>query len=195
MAEIFTTYISLGIATASILFVLWDHYKDDRILSKRVQNFYKNIEGLIFSNYKMKINVEKFEETKETCYETEFFKYQKQNVYYRGIVNQVFEDMAKYVGLTYHKRPNYYYTKDNDYFIDKIGDFYNLYCQLNNAIQLGNKFSFYNEQLKKTVVDTQSIKIINDYLETLRKHWNKYYFKRILRKKLKPKIDFNEFLD
>ncbi len=166
MVEIITTYISLGIATASILFVLWDHYKDDRLLTKRVQNFYKNIEGLIFSNYKMKLNLEKFDENKESYYETEFFKYEKQNVYYRGIVKQVFEDMAKYLGLTYHSRPQYYYTKDADYFIDHIGDVYNLYSQL-PATHLGNKFSLYNEQLKKIVIDTNSIKIINDFLESI----------------------------
>ena len=69
MAEIITPYISLGIAVASILFVVWDHFKDDRLLTKRVQSFYGNIEGLIFSYYKMKLSLEKFNESKEKHYE------------------------------------------------------------------------------------------------------------------------------
>ena len=51
MAEIITPYISLGIAVASILFVVWDHFKDDRLLTKRVKSFYQDIEELIFSFY------------------------------------------------------------------------------------------------------------------------------------------------
>jgi hypothetical protein len=55
MAEILIGYTGLFIALVSIGIVIWDHFKDDRLLTKQVQFFYESIENLIFSRYKMNI--------------------------------------------------------------------------------------------------------------------------------------------
>lgn len=195
MAETITSYVSLGIAVASILFVVWDHFKDDRLLKKRVQSFYENIEGLIFSRYQIILNQEKFNESNgNTLYEEEFFKYQKKNIFYRGIVDQSFEDLSKYLGLTYFNKPPYYYSNDNDYFIKHTGAVHKFICQLNQVLP-SPAVCFSDEGYKKIVIDDKNIKIITNFLENLRNHWNTYYYKRILRKKLKSKLDFSDLLN
>ena len=37
-------YISLGVSFAVLFFIIWDHIKDDRILSREIQDFYTDIE-------------------------------------------------------------------------------------------------------------------------------------------------------
>jgi len=47
-------YLSLGVSIAVLFFVIWDHIKDDRILAREVQDFYSDIELLIFTNLQVK---------------------------------------------------------------------------------------------------------------------------------------------
>lgn len=195
MAETITSYVSLGIAIASILLVVWDHFKDDRLLKKRVQSFYENIEGLIFSWYQIILNQEKFKEDNvNTLYEEIFFKYQKKNTFYRGIVDQSFEDLSKYLGLTYFNKPHYYYSNDNEYFIKHTGSVHKFTRQSNQFLP-SPAVCFFDEGYTKIVIDDDNITIINNFLENLRNHWNTYYYKRILRKKLKPNLDFSDLLN
>lgn len=156
MAEIITTYISLGKAVASILFVVWDHFKDDRLLKKRVQSFYENIECLIFSWYQIILNQEKFKENNvNTLYEEIFFKYQKKNIFYRGIIDQSFEDLSKYLGLTYSNKPHYYYSNDNEYFIKHTGSVHKFTRQSNQALP-SPAVCFYDEGYTKIIIDYEN---------------------------------------
>ena len=43
-------YISLAVSITVLFFIIWDHIKDDRILAREVQDFYSDIEMLIFTN-------------------------------------------------------------------------------------------------------------------------------------------------
>ena len=124
MVELTTTYVSLGIALASILFVVWDHFKDDRLLTKRVQSFYSDLEGLVYTYYKTKLIRDQFDESddKNSC-EEHFFKYQRENVFFRGKVSLLFEAFSKYLGLTYFRRPSIYCIQNYDYLIESTGSF------------------------------------------------------------------------
>lgn len=194
MAEIITTYISLGIAVASILFVLWDHYKDDRLMSKRVKSFYQDIEEQIFSFYNSYNYRELWSKNKDNKqYEAKFFEYEKKHVFYRGKVNHNFDEYSKYLGLTYYAG-NGFYINGSNYFIEKNGGIFNFFTRFASAPELNRKRSFFDSTSGVYIFNEESIRIINSFLEALRAHWNKYYHKRILfftfRKKLKPKRDF-----
>ena len=43
--------VGFTIALISIIIVIWDHFKDDRLLSKQVQEFFEDIENVIFTFY------------------------------------------------------------------------------------------------------------------------------------------------
>ena len=109
-------------------------------------------------------------------------------------MDQSFEDLSKYLGLTYFNTPHFYYSNDNEYFIEHTGAFHNIICKL-PQVQIGHTVSFYDEQLTRIIIDKDSIKIMNNVLETLRNHWNTYYYKRIFREKLKPKLDFSDLIN
>lgn len=47
-------YVSLAVSIAVLFFIIWDHIKDDQILSHEVQDFYSDIEMLIFTNLQVK---------------------------------------------------------------------------------------------------------------------------------------------
>jgi len=47
LAEIFEI-IGVFIGVIAILIVVWDHFKDDRLLYRQVQEFYEDIEKLIY---------------------------------------------------------------------------------------------------------------------------------------------------
>jgi hypothetical protein len=195
MGEIIISFIGLSIATISILIVFWDHFKDDRLLTKRVHYFYENIEGLTFSFYQIEKSKFSFIESKGIKeYEDVFFKFEKRNIFFRGIIEQSFEYLSKYLGLAYFSKPNYYISNNHDYYIEHTGTVYNFYCELNKT-RLGKRNSFKNNELNKYIIDESAIEIINNFLEKLRDHWNKYYSKKLFRKKLKPKLDFSELLN
>jgi len=44
-----------GILLVEVLYIIWDHFKDDRLLTEQVQEFYEDIEKLIFYFYRSKI--------------------------------------------------------------------------------------------------------------------------------------------
>lgn len=196
MAEIIAAYISLGIAVASILFVVWDHFKDDRLLTKRVKSFYQDIEELIFSFYNSYNYRELWSKNKNNKhYEAKVFESEKKHVFYRGKVNHNFAEYSKYLGLTYYSGSGFYINGYN-YFIESNGGVFNFYTRFTSAPELDRKRSFYDSVSGLYVFNEENLTIINNFLDTLRTHWNKYYHKKILfftlRKKLKPKIDFSE---
>ena len=179
----------------SILFVVWDHFKDDRLLTKRVKAFYKNIEDLVYSYYVMKLSQEKFSKNCENnAIEDFYFKFKKDNVFFRGIINQTFEDYSKYIGLTYYNKPSSYCVRNYNFLIDSTGAFYKLVSKLPQS-EIGTEYCFYDNQLKRVVISKENIEIINQFFKILRDHWKKYYYKFIFRKKLKPKVDFSKLLD
>jgi hypothetical protein len=194
MAEFLTTYISLGIALASILFVVWDHFKDDRLLTKRVQSFYWDLEGLVYTYYKTKLIRDQFDESndKKSC-EEKFFQFQKKNVFFRGKVSLLFEDFSKYLGLTYFRKSALYCIQNYDYLIESTGAFQKFRCKL-PQIEIGNELCFYDNQHKRYAIDEDNLDIINRFFELLRDYWKTYYHKKFFRRGIKAKFDFSDLL-
>lgn len=190
MVEVLVSYISLGIAVLSILFVVWDHFKDDRLLTKRVQNFYNDIENLIF-NFYMKNAFLKLCEINNANkeYEQEYFEYSKMQIFYEGRVKQQFEEYAKYLGLMYYRKPQYYMSTSN-YLIQKEGGLAEFYPNINAISPLNRRQLFINSKTKNHDLDESSVNIINTFLKNLRDYWYKFHYKKVLRKKMKSKLDF-----
>lgn len=85
MVDIIIGYVGLGIALISLAIVFWDHFKDDRLLSKKVQEFYEDLEWLIYSDYMMNNFQNLFDENNiiNEEFEKEYYNYELKNVYYR----------------------------------------------------------------------------------------------------------------
>lgn len=192
MAEIILTYISLGIAIISILFVVWDHFKDDRLLTKRAQSFYKNIENLIFYFFKMKATEKLWDESPDNKeYENNFSEYETKHLFYMGRFQQNFEEYSKYLGLTKY-RGDQVFMNGSDYLLERTGDILNLYTNIKASPKLNRNRTFWDNNRKKHILNDGSIIMINNFLETLREFWKKHYYKPIFRKNLKQKLDFSE---
>ena len=94
-------YVSLVVSIAVLFFIIWDHIKDDRILAREVQDFYSDIEMLIFTNLQVKY-YEILETNKETVEEQELKTLVKnknrdiiQKNYLNAKINQNFESYEK----------------------------------------------------------------------------------------------------
>ncbi len=64
IVEIILTFFNiLGsiIGIVAIIIVIWDHYKDNKLLTQRVQSFYETIENLIITFYMEEYDEEKNE--------------------------------------------------------------------------------------------------------------------------------------
>jgi len=168
MTEGILGYIGMAISLIALFIVFWDHWKDDRLLTKRVQEFYEGIEMLIFSNYKKMIYTKLFDESRgqTKVYEEEMFKYRKKNVFCRGKVKQRFRELSKYLGLTYYKEPNDY-INESDHFIDSNGEFFHFFSNLSKNITFDRMKSFYDQRLAKYLIDKEAINIIERYLKIL----------------------------
>ena len=77
--------VGFTIALISIIIVIWDHFKDDRLLSKQVQEFYEDIENVIFYFYVNKQTMDN--------------RYEMRRRYYEAKINQTFDEYSKYLGL------------------------------------------------------------------------------------------------
>ncbi|MFW9875926.1 MAG: hypothetical protein ACFFG0_22725 [Candidatus Thorarchaeota archaeon] len=197
MTEGILGYFGIGISLIALFIVFWDHWKDDRLLTKRVQEFYEDIEWLIFSNYNKIIYTKLFDENRipnKEC-EQEIFVYTKKNYFYMGKVAQRFEEFSKYLGLTYYNKPHNY-LNDSEHLIDKLGEINHFYSDLSKNVRFNQRKSFYDPKLAKYDIDKKEIKIIEIFLETLRTYWKIYYKKgKFFRKKLHPKINFYDLLN
>ena len=102
-------YFNLVFSLVVLLFIIWDHLKDDRILTTQVQEFYEDIETLIYTHIQIKYydaleSSEKLIENKELS----FLKKNKnrdiiQNSYLKTKINQNFKYNSQYLGLTFNQ--------------------------------------------------------------------------------------------
>ena len=190
MTESILSIVGITIAIISITIVVYDHFKDDRILTRQVHEFYHYIEGLIYTQYLMEIDKqynsqkEKLTEVSET-----FSNNAKKWSFYRGKISQLFETFSRYLGLTYYTQPNNYIIENYDYFIEQTGYIMNFHP--NSPTEIGSpQNTFYNNPKRKIVIDDKAIEIINEFLKRLRFHWNNNFSKFLFRKKIKSSMDF-----
>ena len=108
-------YVSLIVSIAVLFFIIWDHIKDDKILAREVQDFYSDIEMLIFTNLQVKY-YEILQTNKGEMDEQELktlIKNKNRDVIqknYLNKINQNFKLYAQYLGLTHNKENDVYLT-------------------------------------------------------------------------------------
>lgn len=178
--------ISSIIALISLAIVFWDHFYDDKILSRQVRNYYENIESVIFAFYKTySLRASIMKENAELA--DQHFELIKQWAYFMGNFKRRFDEFSKYFGLTLYGG-NHVITQNSPYCVEFEG-------QMHEIVQDIPRINYSHKNMFKLdstgIHDLEgNIYKIDDYLKALRDYWNTYYSKRLFRKKLKPKINF-----
>ena len=184
----FIIYLNLFISSAVLIFIIWDHLKDDRLLSKQVKEFYNDLEMLIFTyiqiEYYSAIEKKDIEFSDNKTLNKTRNRDIIQNSYLKTKIKQNFDTYSNYIGLTIDNEENSY---------------------LNNTVYLLN---FDGLLRKRNFEDNSIVKVINSYIDiqgeelsdlikyltSLRFYWNKNYYKIFFRPKLVQQIDFNSLL-
>lgn len=206
--------LDASLAGIIVIYIIWDHIKDDRLLTKKVQKFYKNIENLIFYYYLNK-RMDHISKAGLVSYRqgllspgagihfplTEMRKYfSGVHSYYQAKVRKEFLAPSKHSDLL---------SKDEE-FVD-LPEYLNLIFlkgDKKNEIQYMNKtflVLYENGKLKRRLgkdiiedyskVNEESIKRIYEYLESLRTFWKKNHHKPYIKPKLKPGLSVPEYLN
>jgi len=181
-------YLNLIVSSAVLIFIIWDHLKDDRLLTRQIQEFYSDIEMLIYSfiqvMYYNAIEKKEIEITDQKVLVKTRNRDKIQNSYLKTKILQNCSKYSSYLGLTINKEENLY---------------------LNNTIYiltfdgLLKKRNFENNSLEDVIIShidikDEEISDILKFLNSLRFYWNKNYKKLIFRTPLNQKINFYELL-
>ena len=183
-------YLSLAVSIAVLFFIIWDHIKDDRILAVEIQDFYSDIEMLIFTNLQVKY-YEILQTAKGEMEEIELktlIKNKNRDVIQKNYLDakiiQNFKIYAKYLGLTYNK--------DNDVYLNGT-----IYILKTDGSLLKRNIESNTEQniiTSYTEIKQQQISEILVYLNSLRFYWKKKYYKFVFRPQLKQEVVFDDLL-
>lgn len=189
-SEDIIVYISLGVSIAVLFFIIWDHFKDDRILAREVQDFYSDIEMLIFTNLQVKYyeilqkNTGEIEEQELKALIRNKNRDIIQQSYLNVKINQNIKLYAQYLGLTYNKENNTYLNGT-------------IYLLKTDGTLLKRNIESNREEIIITSyaeIKPQQVKDLLIYLNSLRFYWKKRYYKVIFRPQLHQKISFDELL-
>jgi hypothetical protein len=188
--QIFLTFLSLGLSIAVLFFIIWDHIKDDRILFREVQQFYEDIEMLIFTHiqiryYKALGTDDKSNANKDLI---AFIKNRNrdniQNNYLKTKISQHFMDFSKYLGLSFNIE-NENYLNGTVFILNKDGLLSKRNVEEYKDIPIISNYT----EISKTQIDD-----ILNFLNSLRFFWKKWYYKSIFRPELKQKVNFYDLL-
>lgn len=180
--------ISLLVSTLVLIFIIWDHLKDDRQLAKQVQGFYRDIELLIFTDIQINYYNSK-ELDKISAYDPiQLKKYKNrdiiQNSYLEVKIRQNFSKYSDYLGLTLDKE-NKIYLNNTIYTLSEGG----ILSKRNFETQVSDNVIISYLEIKK-----EEILEIENFLNSLRFYWRKNYKKFIFRSHLKSEVNFYELL-
>ncbi|MFX1411147.1 MAG: hypothetical protein ACFFA6_12400 [Promethearchaeota archaeon] len=189
-SEVILVFVSLGVSIAVLFFIIWDHIKDDRILGREVQDFYSDIEMLIFTNLQVKYyellqkNIGQMEEQELKTIIKNKNRDVIQKNYLEAKISQNYKLLAKYLGLTYNKENNAYLNGT-------------IYLLKTDGTLLKRNIESNREEIIITSyaeIKPQQVKDLLIYLNSLRFYWKKRYYKVIFRPQLHQKISFDELL-
>jgi hypothetical protein len=171
------------IGILAIVIVIWDHFKDDRQLTKEVQDYYEHLENFLASFVKLA-------QTKEDN-EAKSMALAEFN-YYKSVVKDRFVDFSKYLGLTLGKSHDNRYKNDDSY-ITKSG---HVLVENGNLLLRDSKMGNYERHAigNATILRKSEIPKIDMFFSDLKGHWQKFYHKSIFRPKLKKRVNFNDFV-
>lgn len=189
-SQIVLTFLSLGLSLAVLIFIIWDHIKDDQILTREVQQFYEDIEMLIFTHIQIRYYQalelkDKLEGDKELVSLTKNKNRDNiQNDYLKTKINQHFIDYSKYLGLSLNvEKENY--LNGTIFILNKDG-----LLSKRNVEEYKDIPIIYNY----TEIGKVEINEILNYLNSLRFYWKKWYHKFIFRPELTQKVNFYDLL-
>ena len=194
--EIVSITLSTCLTALIISFIIWDHIKDDRFLTKQVQGFFGNIEGLVFTYYyhnlyKALFNVLKsIHDTGLSVYNSINYgeidkQFASKLFFLREKVRLGIKDYGKYLGIISNQREEIGKSNlENENILDVI------YYSHTDMI-----LSYYGElsDLSGNLIVKDFTKITQEkegwdiyyFLGSLRDYWQNKYKKTLLRKKLK----------
>ncbi len=182
----------------AIFIVLWDHIKDDRQLTKRVQKFYELIESFIYFCFKrQKILILVREDPKrEEKFKEKFSKISDKIYFISTFIEQNFEKYSEYLGIVFEKEDKEYFRIYNSspYEIQLWGyDINKTELKFHSEI---NQFLRKSKKITENVLKMKRSEILHIYffLDSLRNYWDENFHKRIFRPKLKQKIDFYKLI-
>ncbi|MCJ7651406.1 MAG: hypothetical protein MUP85_22590 [Candidatus Lokiarchaeota archaeon] len=187
-SENIIVYLNVFISSAVLIFIIWDHFKDDRLLAKEVQEFYGDIENLIYTQIQIEyykiIEKKQIEDTHVKLVNKTRNKDIIQNSYLKTKVSQNFEKYSNYLGLTID-REDLAYLNSTIYLMTYNGLLKKRDFERNNVNQVISSF---------TNINNEEISDIDKYLTSLRFYWNKKYYRFLFRPKLVQKISFSSLL-
>jgi hypothetical protein len=183
-------YLSLAVSIAVLFFIIWDHIKDDRILATEVQDFYCDIEMLIFTNLQVKYyeNLQKIKEKMEGEELQTLIKNKNRDIIQKNYLNtkiiQYFKLYGQYLGLTHNKEKGTI-LNGTIYILKTDGSLLKRNIESNTE---ENLITSYNE------ITSDQISELYIYLNSLRFYWKKKYYKFLFRPQLHQKIVFDDLL-
>jgi len=183
-------YLSLIVSIAVLFFIIWDHVKDDRILAREVQDFYNDIEMLIFTNLQVKY-YELLQKNKVEMEEQELktlVKNKNRDVIQKNYLNtkirQYFNLYAQYLGLTYNEE-NSAYLNGTIYLLKNDGSLLKRNIEFNTEEPIISTFA---------EIKPEQISELKVYLTSLRFYWKKKYYRFIFRPQLDQTVVFDDLL-
>ena len=203
--ELLGIVLSASLTGIIAIYIIWDHIKDDRLLTKKVQKFYENIENLIFFYY-LNERMEHISKAGNISYRQGLLSpgagthsplhkmhtsFSEEHSYYQAKVRNEFLASSKHSDLL---------SKDEK-FVDlpKYLDLIFLEGDKENKIQYMNKtfFILYKDgQLKKRLgKDVIEVKRIYEYFKSLRDFLEENHHKSFIKPKLKPGLSVPEYLN
>ena len=186
--QIIVVYLSLGVSIFVLFFIMWDHLKDDRLLTKEVQEFYENIEKLIYTY----IQIEYYRSIESTKTENDELRKLKkykthdiiQNNFLSLKIEQNFTKFSDYTGLTKDKEKKSY-LNGTIYILNRTG-----------LLLKRNLETYTQDNIIDSYIDIKNKEIseILTYLNSLRFYWRKHYYKLLFRPTLKIRVNFFDLL-
>ncbi len=183
-------YLSLAVSIAVLFIIIWDHIKDDKILAREVQDFYSDLEMLIFTNLQVKY-YEILQTNKGEMEDQELktlIKNKNRDVIQKNYLNakitQNFKLYSQYIGLT-HNKENDAYLNGTIYILKTDGSLLKRNIESNTEENIITSY---------TEIKPQQITEILVYLNSLRFYWKKKYYKFVFRPQLKQLVVFEDLL-
>ena len=185
----------------AIIFVIWEHIKDDRRLAKRVQGFYEDIENYVYSSIKIAVNSHLYNQipNDRSNIVEEYLNCLRIKQTSLGFIRQKFNEYSKYLGITMNRQNQIINHSDiriklhiksyeDIVLIERTDD-----MDLNRRIR-PSCIPLINNLPEITF---EELNIIKNYFVSLRAYWKEHYRKSFLKiirikPKLKRKIDFDD---
>ena len=176
--ELIAIIINGVLAGIIVLYVIWDHVKDDLLLRRRVQEFYEDIEKLLLL-YSQKQLAKLFKDVYAGKVQyphllKELDEYQNKHYYIMNKVKNSFQDNSKYLGLIVTDKDSGKYLNDTHFIL----------CD-NGQLRMRLGYLIIEDY---TRIKPEELEEVKYYLKSLRNYWKNKH-KTFPQKNLQEKLD------